>query len=275
MSNGNHPPARDYFKFLGLWLEHPNFEQQVQASWVYSDSWQANVQRLTTNLKHWNRTTFGNIFQKKRRVLRRLEGIQGKLIQADNARLIAVRSQLWKECCQLVHHEEMYWFQQDKAKWVTLGDRNSRFIHQATLMRRSKNRIMTLQDDHDQWVYEDNALRALINQFFSQLYTTNGLPPDNLVTVCGFPEILPRHQHALGMAISFEETKGALFSMQNFKAPGPDGLHPVFFKSQWDTVGSSIHSFVQLCFENPMMVYSVNHTLLTLIPKCTEPAKAS
>lgn len=52
MSNGNNAPARDYFKFLGPWLEHPNFEQQVQVSWVYSDSWQANVHRLTTNLNH-------------------------------------------------------------------------------------------------------------------------------------------------------------------------------------------------------------------------------
>lgn len=196
-------------------------------------------------------------------------------MQEDNARLIEVRSQLWKEYYQLVCHMEMYWFQQAKAKWVTLGDINSRFFHQATLMRRSKNRILALQDEQDQWVYEDNALRALINQFFLQLYMTNGLPPAKLVTVCDFPEILPRNQHALGMAVSLEETKGALFSMQNFKALGPDGLHPVFFKSQWDTVGPSILSFVQLCFENPMMVSSVNHMLLTLIPKCTEPARAS
>jgi hypothetical protein len=63
--------------------------------------------------------------------------------------------------------------------------------------------------------------------------------------------------------------------MKDFKAPGPDGYHPVFFKTQWDILGVSMHNFVNLCFSQPTMTHSVNQTLLTLIPKCDDPSKIS
>lgn len=42
------------------------------------------------------------------------------------------------------------------------------------------------------------------------------------------------------------EIAQALFSFKPFKAPGPDGLHPHFFQSQWHVVG---HSMKKMCHE--------------------------
>ncbi|MCI77954.1 non-LTR retroelement reverse transcriptase, partial [Trifolium medium] len=39
--------------------------------------------------------------------------------------------------------------------------------------------------------------------------------------------------------------------MGNLKAPGPDGFHPIFFMSQWEVVGPSLHQFVEKCFTSP------------------------
>lgn len=89
--------SRNYFKFLSPWIEHEDFENQVSTSWVPSDDWNVNISRMTTNLKHWNKHVFGNIFKRKERILRRLEGINNKLMLEDNDRLVRLRCDLWKE----------------------------------------------------------------------------------------------------------------------------------------------------------------------------------
>lgn len=63
--------------------------------------------------------------------------------------------------------------------------------------------------------------------------------------------------------------------MRNYKFPGPDGFHPLFFKSQWDIVGTSFHKFVVECFAHPKSIGLVNQTLFTLIPKCDVPNSVS
>lgn len=77
-----------YFKFLSSWLEHPDFGHQVSSSWVSSDSWGGNIQRLTSNLRDWNREVFGHIFKRKHRIIKRLEGIANKLLEKENHRLV-------------------------------------------------------------------------------------------------------------------------------------------------------------------------------------------
>lgn len=41
-----------------------------------------------------------------------------------------------------------------------------------------------------------------------------------------------------------DETREALFSIGDLKAPGPDGMPAIFFKKFWQTVGDQITSEV-------------------------------
>lgn len=125
--------GNSYFKFLAPWLDHPAFEAQVRSSWIDSEPWAGNMQRLTKNLKQWNRDCFGHIFKHKQRLIKRLEGIGNILMREDISRVVTLRNQLWNEYNQLIKHEETYWFQLPRHKCVTLGDKNSRFFHQAAL----------------------------------------------------------------------------------------------------------------------------------------------
>lgn len=63
--------------------------------------------------------------------------------------------------------------------------------------------------------------------------------------------------------------------MGNYKAPAPDGFHPLLFKSQWDVVGPSIYNFVRQAFEHLALIGDINHTLLTLISKINKPSRPS
>lgn len=81
--------------------------------------------------------------------------------------------------------------------------------------------------------------------------------------------------HYLNSNVSIDETKSALFSMRNYKLPGPDGFHPLFFKSQWEVVGISLHNLVVDCFAHPNRISKANQTVVTLIPKCDIPNRVS
>lgn len=61
--------------------------------------------------------------------------------------------------------------------------------------------------------------------------------------------------------------------MGSFKAPGLDGLQPIFFKSQWSIVGPSIVKLVSDFFHIGHLDRSLNETLLVLIPKVDRPEK--
>lgn len=65
--------------------------------------------------------------------------------------------------------------------------------------------------------------------------------------------------------------KQALFAMGPLKAPGPDGLNPLFFQSQWETLGASIVAKVDLMFSKREEIMDVNNTNIVLIPKSDHP----
>ncbi|OWM66689.1 hypothetical protein CDL15_Pgr010340 [Punica granatum] len=76
---------------------------------------------------------------------------------------------------------------------------------------------------------------------------------------------------SLSLPVTDMEIIGALKCLKPRKAPGPDGLHAIFFRKYWDIVGSSIKGFVRNIFEGGSLPKGANYTLISLIPKCPCP----
>jgi hypothetical protein len=75
----------------------------------------------------------------------------------------------------------------------------------------------------------------------------------------------------LDLPVSRVDIERAFKSFKPLKAPGPDGLHPVFFQKFWDTIGDSTTSFILDIFHLRKMPFETNATLVCLIPKVTKP----
>ena len=60
--------------------------------------------------------------------------------------------------------------------------------------------------------------------------------------------------------------------MQSLKAPGPNGLPPLFYKQSWHIVGHSVIKAVQDFFIEGKMHAELNNTLIVLIPKISNPS---
>ena len=63
--------------------------------------------------------------------------------------------------------------------------------------------------------------------------------------------------------------------MKPLKSPGADGLHALFFLSQWSIVGPSLHRYVQQIWEGQPLDPGLNRTLIALVPKSSAPTRIS
>lgn len=67
--------------------------------------------------------------------------------------------------------------------------------------------------------------------------------------------------------VSKEEVHAAVLRMKSFKAPGPNGFKPIFYKMFWDEIGDDVWRFVKTAFVTGYFDLAITETLLVLIPK--------
>jgi hypothetical protein len=70
---------------------------------------------------------------------------------------------------------------------------------------------------------------------------------------------------------SAHEVQKAVFSIGDFKASGPDGLHAVFYKKLWDICGEEIIKEVLQALNTGIIPEGWNDTTVVLIPKVDVP----
>lgn len=59
------------------------------------------------------------------------------------------------------------------------------------------------------------------------------------------------------------------------KAPGPDGLPPLFYQKYWSIVGDDVVSLCLGFLNGSTGIEALNHTLIALIPKVDVPKKVT
>ena len=69
--------------------------------------------------------------------------------------------------------------------------------------------------------------------------------------------------------------KKALFSIGDLKAPGPDGLHAIFYKRFWSMLGDDLVKEVLHTVNTRVIPEGWNRTTIVLIPKVETPEKVS
>lgn len=71
------------------------------------------------------------------------------------------------------------------------------------------------------------------------------------------------------------EVEIALNQMAPLKAPGSDGMLPIFYQHYWQSIGDDVPDAVLSCLSSRKIFTGLNHTYLTLIPKVKSPVKVS
>ncbi|GAA0162070.1 hypothetical protein LIER_18247 [Lithospermum erythrorhizon] len=71
----------------------------------------------------------------------------------------------------------------------------------------------------------------------------------------------------LSAPIKKEEVRSTMFSMDDHKAPGPNGFTVEFYKNGWSVVGVDFTYAMREFFATGYMPKAINATIISLIPK--------
>lgn len=222
----------------------------------------------------WNQNCYRNLFHRKRRLLARLEGINKKLNMGRNRYLEKQQERLWREYSSILTQEELFWCQKARCDWFRFGDKNTKFFHTSTIIRRKRNKIECVLDDEGQMVLNQERLEGLATSYFEHLYTGEETGERLPLQNC-FPKLKAEDFEEIHRDVNDEEIREAVFSMGALKAPGLDGLHPIFYQANWEIVGPSVCRLVREAFSNPEKIQEVNDTAIVLIPKVDAPTSMS
>lgn len=254
------------FRFNAGWLSHEDFPSFLAKNWDQGEDWSGKMQHLQESLRKWNVDVFGNIFKKKKELLRRLRGIDRSLSRGPNKYLAELYQELWVQYEEILFREEVLWFQKSRCKWLEFGDKNTRYFHGTTVVRRRKSTIDSLQDAEGNWISEPKALGNMVTDYYKKLFTDSGSFEPFCISGC-FPRLDDDWKNEISRPVTDEEIRSTIGFMGNFKAPGSDGLQAIFYKSQWSIVGPAVCSLIKAIFQEPSKVSELNETLITLVPK--------
>jgi hypothetical protein len=259
-------------RFEARWLKEKNIHEKVQQTWeavlaTNSSGVLDKLGRLHSALHEWD----ASVLKQPRK---RISKAQEKLDMAMNGPMNDENEAIAKEMAALIdlllEQEETHWMQRSRANWLKHGDRNTTFFHNFASARRKKNFIKKLKDGEN-WVEGTEALKPLIFDYFNQLFSSevNQIDPEMLEKV---PTRVTENMNERPLApFTAEEVKMAAFSIGEFKAPGPDGLHAVFYKKFWNICGDEITQEVLQAMNLGVIPEGWNDTTVVLILKFDDP----
>ncbi|KAK3198488.1 hypothetical protein Dsin_021903 [Dipteronia sinensis] len=126
-----------------------------------------------------------------------------------------------------------------KINWIWSGDRNSRFLHAKSSVRKARNRMIGLLDDNGSWCDSKVEMEDIISNYFTGLFTSSNPKKEDIEIVTDgvttkLPDQMVRYLEAKFMA---SDVRKAVFDMHPTNAPEKDGL---FYHKFWDKVGPSV-----------------------------------
>ncbi|XP_010424030.1 PREDICTED: uncharacterized protein LOC104709061 [Camelina sativa] len=223
-------PRRRPFRFEAAWLKHHSFKELLAASWDGQLKTPEALALLQHKLKRWNKDIFGDIQQKKEALLREIKEIQNELELYQTDALLQKEADLLSSFDVVLEQEEVLWFQNFRERWITLGDRNTKYFHTSTVIRRRHNRIDMLRNEEGVWISNTDELENLAIEYYTRL---GGVSPEH----------------------------------GTFQSSRSDGYQPVFYQDCWDVVGDSVIRFALEFFESGVLPPNTNDALVLLIAK--------
>ncbi|KAL8153510.1 hypothetical protein V2J09_011270 [Rumex salicifolius] len=152
----------------------------------------------------------------------RLKGATRKLVSSPSQWMITLERWLCKELEDVLHQEQVLWFQKSQANFLIDGDLNTRFYHLFTIVRRRYNKILILKNEDGVWISNQPSLFQLVLNFFLHFYLAEmvyiSVVPTYSVT---FPTLEAKMISDLARSFYESEVSTALKLKRPYKAPAP------------------------------------------------------
>ena len=162
-----------------MWLYAPSCHPIINKAWNINPPgsvafrFQNKLRHLKSELVYWNKHVFGKLNNQ-------IQEITSKIHHLSNLpRDHNTNSQIRFFKCkldQLYDMEESMWIQKSREMRYLSGDKNTKYFHASTIVRRQRNRILCLKNKEGNWVNSENQLGLVINGNFKDLFTQVDTP---------------------------------------------------------------------------------------------------
>jgi exonuclease III len=280
-------PGNRPFRFEQFWLDHPDFKKNIQDWWRQAEihhgskmyRFQQKLKNLKQTLKHWNRHTFGNIFDSQKQLTQQMSDLQHQIReQGLTEELKAQELELAQQIAERKRQEELLWKQKSRVRWLKEGERNTKFFHRTVIQRRHTNRITHLVSDAGDTLHSHADLETHLVDYFQDLLTEpigDRQAAINKVTQ-NIPLLVTQEQNdALLRPFTLEEVDQAMQDTPKCKAPGPDGFTSDFFHSCWQMIRTEVWEILEESRITGKVLPALNATFLTLVPKVGQAHRAT
>ena len=175
---------------------------------------------------------------------------------------------LKQEINELLVKENLMWRQWAKAFWLVDGDENSRDFHTRATQRHCKNKILGVKDSSSAWIAQPEGIAKTFTTYYQHLFESDN-PTLGLNSMV---KVVTNDMNAqLSQEFMAWEVEVALKHMAPLKAPGPDGMPPLFYQNYWNLVGNDVTKTILSYLNSATIPHPLNHTFITLIPKIINP----
>ena len=218
-------------------------------------------------LLKWRNKFQGNSRRRIEDLKHQLEELRKGEYQNKRERSMDLKNQLKKA----YEDEDVYWSQKARVSWLRGGDRNTQYFHACTKGRRKRNKILNLQRGDGTWTLNEQEIGVEVEEYYQGLFTSSGAQCLEEI-LHGIPHsITDQMNNNLTKPVEEKEVKKALFSIHPNKAPGPDGMSPLFFQKFWYFIKDDVVQAIQSFFHSSLMLKVINNTVISLIPKVDNP----
>ena len=132
------------------------------------------------------------------------------------------------------------WKQRSRNCWLQSGDKNTSFFHEKASRRQQRNTISRLLDSNGIWQDDEETTGHILVEYFQELFTSSCPSVSEELLEAIHPKVTNRMNEILLQDFRVAEVEKALRQMHPLKAPGPDGMPPLFFQHYWPTVNSVV-----------------------------------
>lgn len=270
---------RGFFRYDGRLLDRDGFRDMVKQDWkgqgLARDQNISIIHRLhqcRRGISKWKQRHRSNASERIKIIRWHLN----KAIATGNS-TPSERAQLKRDLNQAYLDEEIYWKLKSRNKWLNFGDRNTKYFHSTTKIRRDRNRLFSIEDEDGVAHRGDQNIAEIAIKYFEGVYTTRPAPDSSFIEVFqNFPRrITDEINEHLTREVTMEEIRESVFAVGPTKAPGPDGFTGAFYQQFWNVISPEIYKEVQGFFTGQVFDKTHNHTNICLLPKVVAPTSMS
>ncbi|XP_042488954.1 uncharacterized protein LOC122069074 [Macadamia integrifolia] len=274
VSSSSQRPPNCPFRFNNFWTDHEDFDRVVAESWA---EWvpgspilslMSKLKRLKGALKGWAKQTFPHFETDLDEAKKNLNHVQEEIDSNGlSDQLFRMEADAKTALLKAQENHEKLWAEKARLRWLTYGDRNSKFFHLSAKMRRNRNTIRSLKKQDGSIVEGQTNLGEYIVEFYEGFHK-NAPTVDHLDLLDSIPRVLQQVDifHLDSLPGNAEIMK-AVWALDPESSPGPDGFSGKFFRKCWSIVEGDVCNAVKAFFRTSRMPKGVNNTFLILIPK--------